>query len=51
MLFIEAFLESVIHCIDGGLALLVAIHGVDIGFLDKEKNQKQRGKDGNNSNL
>lgn len=32
--FVEAFFESVVHGVDGGFAIVVAAHGVEIGFLD-----------------
>lgn len=38
------FFERVIHGVDGGLAVVVAIHGVDIGFLDEENYHEQGGK-------
>lgn len=38
VLFIETFFESVIHSVDGGLAIFVALESVEIGFLDKKEN-------------
>lgn len=32
--FIEVFLEGIIHGVNGGLAGVVALHGVEVGFLD-----------------
>lgn len=38
--FIEAFFKGVIHSVDGGLAIFVALKSVEIRFLDKENNKK-----------
>ena len=40
MFFVETFFEGVIHGVDGGFAFFVAVHGIDIGFLDEEENEK-----------
>ena len=40
VLFVIAFLESVVHGVDGGLAVFVALHGIEVCFLDKEENKK-----------
>ena len=37
---VETFLEGVVHGIDGGFAVVVAAHGVEVGFLDEEKKKK-----------
>ena len=49
MFFVEIFLEGIIHSIDGGFSLLIAIHGVNIGFLDEEYNKKEAGKSANDN--
>ncbi len=36
MVFVEIFFEGVIHGIDGGLAIVVAFHGVEVGFLNEK---------------
>lgn len=51
MIFVKAFLECVIHGIDGSLALLIATHGIDVGLLDKEENEKKRCKSCNDDDL
>ena len=40
MLFVETLLEGVVHGVDGGLAVVIAAHGVEVGFLDEEKKKK-----------
>ena len=40
MLFVETLLESIVHGVDGGLAVVIAAHGVKVGFLDEEKKKK-----------
>lgn len=42
------FFEGVIHGVDGGFAIVVAVHGVNIGFLDEEYNQEEGGKNTDN---
>ena len=37
------FLQGVIHGVDSGFALIVAGHGVHVGFLDEEKDHEQSG--------
>ena len=32
--FVEVFFEGVVHGVDGSLAGVVALHGVEVGFLD-----------------
>lgn len=39
MFRVEAFFESVVHSVNSSFAVVVAIKGVDIRFLDKEKNK------------
>ena len=34
------FLQGVIHGVDSGFALVVAGHGVHVGFLDEEKDHE-----------
>ena len=36
VLFIEVFFESIVHGIDGGLTSIVALHSVEVGFLNKK---------------
>ncbi len=45
---VKAFLEGIIHGVDGGFAIFVAVHGVDVGFLDKEENERERRKSNHN---
>ena len=40
---VVVFLQGVIHGVDGGLALVIAGHGVHVGFLDEEKDHEQSG--------
>lgn len=40
---VEAFFESIIHGVDGGLAVLIAIHGFDVGVLDEKEDKNKRG--------
>ena len=51
MIFVEAFLECVIHGIDGGLALLIATHGIDVGFLNEKENKEKRCKSCDNDDF
>ena len=39
--FIVTFLQSIVHGVDGGLAVLVALHGVDVLFLDEKEDEQQ----------
>ena len=36
--FVKAFFECVVHGIDGNFAVFVALHGIEIGFLNKKDN-------------
>lgn len=40
VLFVETFFEGVVHGIDGGFAVVIAAHGVEVGFLNEEKKKK-----------
>ena len=40
MLLVETFFESVVHGVDGGLAVVVSRKSVEVGFLDEEKKKK-----------
>ena len=51
MFFIEAFFKSVIHGIDGGFAIVVALHGVEILFLDEKEQEKKTCEGCNDNNL
>ena len=51
VVLVETFFEGVVHGVDGGLAVGVAVDGVDVGLLDKEENEKQRGKRGDDDEL
>ena len=40
VLFVETLFKSIVHGVDGGLAVVVATHSVEVGFLDEEKKKK-----------
>lgn len=51
MVFVVTFFKGVIHGVDGDFAVLVALHGVNIGFLDEKENQKETSKDADDDEL
>ena len=51
VLFVEAFFESIVHGVDGDFAIFVALHGVDIRFLDEENKQQKCHKAGNDDDF
>ena len=51
MLGVETFLEGVVHGVDGGFALFVTVHGVEVGFLDEKENYEERRENANDNNL
>ena len=51
MLGVETFLEGVVHGVDGGFALFVTVHGVEVGFLDEKENYEKRRENANDNNL
>ena len=51
VLFEKAFFESVIHGIDGGFTGFVAVHGVDIGFLNEKDDDEQGSENTDNSDF
>lgn len=51
MLFVEVFFESIVHGVDGDFAIFVALHGVDIRFLDEENKQQKCHKAGNDDDF
>lgn len=40
VMFIEVFFKGIIHGVNGGLAVVVAAHGIEVGFLDKKEQEK-----------
>ena len=40
VVFVETFFESVVHGVDGGLAIFISLEGVKIRFLDEKKHKK-----------
>ena len=36
VVFVKAFLEGVIHGVNGNFTIFVTFHGVEIGFLDEK---------------
>ena len=40
VLFVEAFFERIEHGVDGDFALLVALHGVNVDFLEEKKHDE-----------
>ena len=36
VIFVEIFFERVVHSVNGGFAIFVASHSIEVGFLDKE---------------
>lgn len=38
MSLVKAFLEGIIHGVDGGFAIFVAFESVKVGFLNEEEN-------------
>ena len=51
MFLIEAFFECVIHGIDSGLAFFIAIHCINIGFLNEKENEKKGDKNSDDDNF
>ena len=51
MFFVEAFFECVIHGIDSGFAFFIAIHSIDIGFLNEKENEEKGDKNSNDNNF
>ena len=51
MFFVEAFFECVIHGIDSGFAFFIAIHSIDIGFLNEKENEKKGDKNSDDDNF
>ena len=39
MFLVEAFFEGVIHSIDSGLAIVITLEGIEIGFLNEEEDK------------
>ncbi len=35
---VKAFFQGIVHSIDSGFAIFVALHGVNIGFLNEKEN-------------
>ena len=40
VVFVKAFFEGIVHGVNGGLAVFVALEGVEVGFLDEKENKK-----------
>lgn len=51
MVLEETFFESVIHGIDSGFAGFVAVHGVDVGFLNEEDDDEEGNEGANDDNF
>lgn len=39
MFFVKTLFQSVIHSVNGGLAVFIAFHGIDVLLLDEEEKE------------
>ena len=44
VLFVEALFKGIIHGVDGGFSVFVALKSIDVGFLDEKEDKKEGGK-------
>lgn len=46
--WVETFFEGVIHGVDGGFAVVVTGHGIDVLFLEEKEDKEKGGKKDDN---